>query len=89
MLPNRRGPGWAHGRLEARARMLERKGEDLTLARAIRVMLAWRCRVLEEKHGPPRDYSRQQSPSDGSETTKHDWNGRTPSSLLTPPLEQE
>ncbi len=37
----------------------------------------------------PVDISRPQSPSDGSETTKHDWNGRTPSSLLTPPLEQE
>ena len=67
MLPNRHGPGWAHGRLEARARMLERKGEDLTLARAIRVMLAWRSKVLTEKHGPPIDFSRPQSSSDGSQ----------------------
>ena len=78
MLPNRRGPGWAHQHLEMRARILERKGEDPTLVEAIRVMLAWRCRVLEEKHGPPRDYSRPQSPSDGSETTKTGNSGMNP-----------
>ncbi len=51
------GAGGAHQRLEAHARLLERRGEKPAVVEAIRVMLAWRSKILTEKYGPSRDFS--------------------------------
>lgn len=57
------GPGGAHQRLENYANRLERAGEKPGIAEAIRVMLAWRGRVLEARHGPQSGFSEPQDPA--------------------------
>lgn len=60
MLGRPLGPGGAHQRLELHARALERRGEKPAVVEAIRVMLAWRGKVLTDRHGPQRDFSKPQ-----------------------------
>lgn len=64
------GPGYAAQRLAMFATKLERSTEpaDLVRAECIRVILAQRSRLLTEKFGPERDFSRPPSADEDAST---------------------